>query len=337
MQCPFQNNCYYKSFKFTKHIMNTISVIVLTYNQTDTLSQTLDSILAQQCSVPFEIILGDDCSTDSTQEVCKKYKARYPDKIKLVLHNKNGGVVQNWLSCLKISKGKYITSCAGDDFWHNTDKLQLQVDFMEQNPECGILHSDFDELNTFTNKTILSFNRANKFSIKEGKVQKFIFDGSLRICAPTICYRKDLIDKYIPIKKYLELNFPIEDWPTNLIISHYANVNYLDISTVTYRKGHESISNPRSYEKTIDRFTREKQMYKYLCDMFPNDLAYDEASYDIYVNGVLLSLAYKRKDAIKAKEFALNMLKLGDKSWRTRISANWIGFWSWGVIKKIKG
>lgn len=313
-----------------------ITVIVCTYNQENTISQTIESILNQNCSYSYEIIIGEDCGNDNTRDICKKYKDKYPDKIKLVLHERNCGVVKNWLSCLDVSRGKYITTCAGDDFWHNTDKLQLQVDFMEQNPECGILHSDFDELNTFTNKTILSFNRANKFSIKEGKVQKFIFDGSLRICAPTICYRKDLIDKYIPIEKYLELNFPIEDWPTNLIISHYANVNYLDISTVTYRKGHESISNPRSYEKIVERFTREKQMYKYLCDMFPNDLTYNEKGYDIYVNGVLLSLAYKRCDVKKATEFATKMLELGDRSLRTRLSVNWIGFWVWWLIKKLR-
>jgi glycosyltransferase involved in cell wall biosynthesis len=312
-----------------------VSVLIISYNQEHYISQCIESVLEQETDYPFEIIIGEDCGTDSTQNICIEYQRKYPDIIKLILHEKNGGVVNNWLACIKHASGKYITSCAGDDYWHNPHKLKLQFDYMELNPDCGVLHTDFDELNTVSNTIINSVYKSQSIKVKQGYLQKEIFDGSLKMCAATICYRKDLFDKYIPVEKYLELNFPIEDWPTLLILSHYTKINYLDVSTVTYRKGHESISNPRSYEKTIDRFTREKRMYKYLCDMFPGDLEYDEKGYDIYVNGVLLSLAYKRRDATKAKEFAGNMLKLGDKSWRTHLSTNWFGFWMWWLLKQV--
>jgi glycosyltransferase involved in cell wall biosynthesis len=313
-----------------------VSVIICTYNQEQYISQCIDSILAQETEFSYEIIIGEDCGTDSTRDICIEYQLRYPEKIALLLSEKNLGLLKNWFSCISIAKGKYIMNCAGDDFWHNQDKLQLQIDYMENNQQCGLLHTDYNELNPITKNTIYNYYKSKNIKIIEGDVQKEIFNGSLKICAPTVCIRKEVYDKYVPVDKFLELNFPIEDWPTNLIVSHYCNVNYLDISTVSYRYGHESISNPRTYEKTIDRFTREKQMYKYLCDMFPDDLTYNEAGYDIYVNGVLLSLAYKRSDARKAKEFAENMLKLGDKSMRTRMSANWFGFWIWWLIKKLK-
>ena len=70
--------------------------------------------------------------------------------------------------------------------------------------------------------------------------------------------------------------------------------------------------------------------------MFPNDLSYDERGYDIYVNGVLICLAYKRKDARKAKEYAHKMINLGDKSIKTKLSMWWFGFWVFLVIKKLK-
>lgn len=312
-----------------------ISVIVCTYNQEETIVQTIESILNQLCSYSYEIIIGDDLSNDNTREICISYKNKYPDKIILVLHERNGGVVKNWLSCLEISRGKYVTTCAGDDFWHNKEKLQLQVDFMENNPECGILHTDFDELNSISNKTVFSHNKTKRYLILEGRVQNLIFNGKLKICAPTICYRKKLLDDYVPFEKYIELNFPIEDWPTNLIISHYANVNYLDISTVTYRKGHESISNPNNYEKISERFKHEIRMYQFVCSLFPKELIYDENGYKIYIQSVLLNLAYKRNDFKKAKQFAIKMMKLGDKSLKVRMATNWFGFILFKALKKI--
>ena len=58
---------------------NLISVVVCTYNQEDTIARTLDSILMQQCHVPYEIIIGEDCSTDQTRSVCETYANKYPD------------------------------------------------------------------------------------------------------------------------------------------------------------------------------------------------------------------------------------------------------------------
>jgi len=312
-----------------------VSVLIITYNQQHYISQCIESVLEQESDFPFEIIIGEDFGSDNTRNICIAYQQKYPDIIKLILHESNGGVVNNWLTCIQSARGKYIAQCAGDDYWHNPDKLQLQFDYMESNPDCGIIHTDFDELNIVSNKIINSVYKTDSINIKQGYLQKEIFDGSLKMCAATICFRKDLFDKYIPVEKYLELSFPIEDWPTLLILSHYSKVDYLDISTVTYRKGHESISNPRSYEKTIDRFTREKRMYKYLCDLFPDDLQYVEKDYDIYSNGVLLGLAHKRGDVDKAKEFATKMLELGDRSLRTRLSVNWLGFWCFSLMKKL--
>lgn len=317
--------------------MTSISVIVTSYNQADTLPQTLDSILAQQGSVPFEIIVGDDCSTDNTREVCEKYRSAYPEIMKPLHFDQNGGVATNFVLSVQKARGKYIALCAADDYWHNPQKLQLQVDYLEANPDCGFVYTDYDKLHVGTNKITTSFLKNSNTTIYEGEnLIKTVFGGSFPALTLTVMFRKELFDKYIPTKDYVNMRFTLEDWPTWVILSKYTRIAYLPVSTGTYRYGHESISNPRSYEKTIDRFTREKQMYKYLCDMFPNDLTYDEKGYDIYVNGVLLSLAYKRRDAKKATEFATKMLKLGDRSLRTRLSVNWIGFWVWWLIKKLR-
>ena len=75
---------------------NLISVVVCTYNQEDTIARTLDSILMQQCHVPFEIIIGEDCSTDQTLSVCETYANKYPDKIHILANKENKGVIDNY-------------------------------------------------------------------------------------------------------------------------------------------------------------------------------------------------------------------------------------------------
>lgn len=116
-----------------------ISVIVLTYNQEKSIEDAIKSVLAQQTESQFEIIIGDDCSTDSTDKICRKYATLYPDKIRYVRRPRNLGVVQNYFECFSIAKGKYIADCSGDDCWIDPLKLQRQFDVMENNPDVSLV------------------------------------------------------------------------------------------------------------------------------------------------------------------------------------------------------
>lgn len=76
-------------------------------------------------------------------------------------------------------------------------------------------------------------------------------------------------------------------------------------------------------------------MYQFICSLFPNDLIFDERGYKIYVERVLLNLAYKRNDYYKAKQFAVELKKLGDKSLKARMATNWFGFMIFKILKQI--
>jgi len=126
-----------------------ISVWVITYNHADFIEKCLDSILAQETDYTFEICLGEDESTDGTREICREYAARYPNIIRLFLRDRNdprragcAGVWQfNFIETFKACRGKYVALCDGDDFWSDPKKLQKQVDYLEQHPECsGCFH-----------------------------------------------------------------------------------------------------------------------------------------------------------------------------------------------------
>ena len=114
-----------------------VSIIVITYNQEHSISQTLDSIIAQECDFPYKIIVNDDCSKDKTPIILKQYASLYPQLIDLQLNEKNFGIVANYFNAVNRSSSEFIAVCAGDDWWCDPLKLQKQVDFMENHPECG--------------------------------------------------------------------------------------------------------------------------------------------------------------------------------------------------------
>ena len=127
------------------HIEPLVSVTVATYQHVNYIKECLDGILMQKTDFPYEIILGEDGSTDGTQQICKEYAEKFPDKIRLFIRDRrlsqyigsDGKVTRfNGVWNRMSSRGKYIAWCEGDDFWVDPYKLQKQVDFLEKHPEC---------------------------------------------------------------------------------------------------------------------------------------------------------------------------------------------------------
>ena len=122
-----------------------VSVCVVTYQHKDFIRSCLDGILMQKTNFPFEIILGEDESTDGTREICKAYAEKYPDKIKLFLRSRKDVIYINqhatgrfnFMENLKAARGKYIAFCEGDDYWIDEYKLQKQVDFRSEERRVG--------------------------------------------------------------------------------------------------------------------------------------------------------------------------------------------------------
>ena len=125
-----------------------LSVLCLTYNHEKYISTAIDSFLSQVTSFAIEIIIGEDCSTDTTLSIVENYKNRFPQKIQIIKSEFNVGMVKNLRRTMKACRGKYIAICEGDDFWEGTSKLQQQVDFLENNSDYSITYHDayvFDE------------------------------------------------------------------------------------------------------------------------------------------------------------------------------------------------
>ncbi|GHV15374.1 glycosyl transferase [Bacteroidia bacterium] len=111
---------------------------MITYNHEKFIAEAIEGVVMQKTSFPFELVIGEDCSTDSTRAICVEYQKKYPDIIRLRLPEKNQGMMLNWINNIESGQGKYIALCDGDDYWTDPYKLQKQVDFMEANTDFAL-------------------------------------------------------------------------------------------------------------------------------------------------------------------------------------------------------
>ena len=115
-----------------------VSVCVMTYNQEPYIGQCLQSIVDQQTAFPFEVIVGDDCSQDSTGEIIRSFERKYPQQVKPIFQSSNTGAMGNYLAVHRAAVGEYVCHIDGDD-WMRPNKLALQHDFLENNQEYSLV------------------------------------------------------------------------------------------------------------------------------------------------------------------------------------------------------
>lgn len=133
--------------KLCKHPV--VSVHMITYNHEPYIRQAIEGVMMQKTDFEFELVIGEDASTDKTREICFEYQKRYPDKIRVLWWHENlyrnphpaGG---NWRRNTAHCRGEFIAFCEGDDYWIDDHKLQKQVDMFKRNNEVGLCFCDAD-------------------------------------------------------------------------------------------------------------------------------------------------------------------------------------------------
>ncbi len=223
-----------------------VSVQMITYNHERYVRRAILSILMQRTSYDFNIVIGEDCSTDKTRNIIKSIAEKYPGKFKLILHNKNVGALANQQSVSEASESKYITICEGDDYWADAYKLQKQVDFLEKNQEYGL---------TFGNVMVLT---------SEGKLYPrcsrriSTFEDILRvngIGTATICFRKNLFDRFELETQAYKQEWIMGDYPFYFWLFINSRMYGFDDSFAVYRK-HEGSSTDFGNFKKGEAFLR---------------------------------------------------------------------------------
>lgn len=201
-----------------------VSVCMITYNHEAYIRQAIEGVLKQICDFTFELIIGEDCSTDKTLDVCNEL-SETNNQIRLLPSTANLGMMPNFVRTLSECRGKYIALCEGDDYWTDPYKLQKQVDFLEANADFSIcfhrvkiwqngkLKADFLTGNVNDTTTIIDLANGNY------------------IHTPSVVFRNKLFDQFPP--EFAES--PVGDYFLHMLNARYGKIKKLPETMGVYR------------------------------------------------------------------------------------------------------
>lgn len=295
-----------------------ISVVVITYNQERTIGRTLDSILMQQCHLPVEIVIGEDCSTDGTRDICQHYQKLFPQKIHLICNEHNKGIVDNYFDCLIACRGKYIADCAGDDFWIDEKKLEKEVTLMEQHPNITLVHTAWQYYNEKTHKTRIPDIKLHRKRINHGQdmlndIISYTDNFIIHLCSSL--YRKDVFLTAYEKDRNLFRNkdFGCEDMQIVFIMAQAGDIAFLPEVTLNYSYGNSSASNLLSHEKDFQFTKRILNVVYYISKQYhiegPDiDDSFSRRLYSLLMHAFRAHSPELRKEAVNyAKERGIRL------------------------------
>ena len=284
-----------------------VSICCITYNQEQYIKDALESFLNQKTSYKYEIIVRDDASTDNTVNIIREYEKKYPDIIKPIYEEVNGklkGVRRGFNVTFDKAKGKYIALCEGDDYWISEYKLQKQVDYMENNPDCtfcfhnaNILYMKSNKIKKFTKRPIVPYK---KFDSKNGNynganIHLFAMGG-----APTasFMFRKEDA-KDFPNWYY---DAPCGDLPLKLFMTSKGYAHYIDEVLSVYRR--------ETGTSVTDNWKKEQEKNIEISQKRINNLIKLLDEFDLYTN-------YEYKDGLDiSREIYLMDLKVIENKYK---------------------
>lgn len=121
----------------------TLNVILVTYNHSKFIQDSLRGILFQKTNFDFDIIVADDYSTDDTLAQIREVEAKSTISFRYLSSERNLGISQNYRRAFEACDAKYVAVLEGDDFWTTPDRLQKHVDFLEHHYECAMSYNRF--------------------------------------------------------------------------------------------------------------------------------------------------------------------------------------------------
>ncbi len=206
-----------------------VSVFCMVYNHEKYIAECLEGILMQKCNFNFEIVVGEDSSTDKSREILLEYQNRYPGNFKLLLHETNIGAARNQMEVLKNCNGKYIAMCEGDDYWIDPLKLQKQVDFLEKNNDFSICFTDY----VVYNESNIEYSYPNLIQRFKNKMvftnRNIILNNIIPTATAMFRVEKEVFSK-------LDLNLYPGDWFLHILNGEYGKIKFLPFESAVYRK-----------------------------------------------------------------------------------------------------
>lgn len=239
-----------------------VSVCVPTYNHEKFIGQMLESAVQQQTNFRYEIVIGDDGSTDNAPRIIREYQEQYPHLIRAFLHTENQGPAtprefagrNNVLQLLKACQGEYVALCEGDDYWIDPLKLQKQVDFLDKNPSYAICHHNM--IVRYEDGSAEHFFNQDNQKI-DSSIADILADHWF-IATASLLYRNFFLDNdFADWHQYAAAG----DWALVLQIAARGPIHYLPEAMGVYRKHSAGLSNVHSISN-FDFVQNRKEMFE---------------------------------------------------------------------------
>lgn len=221
-----------------------VSICVTTYNHSQYIAECLDSILRQKVSFEYEIVIGEDCSSDDTLVQCESYALKYSN-IVLLKGEHNIGLKENYKRTVHNCRGKYIAFLDGDDYWTDEYKLQKQVDILENDPSVGLCFTFSSRVDMFSSNESRYPGEAFTLSLEQ-----FIRRNPAENC--TTMAPLDIIIQYYREVQPEKQNWKTEDLPMWIWVAAHYHTYCIHEITAVHRIVRESASHPVSYKKTLE-------------------------------------------------------------------------------------
>ncbi len=230
-----------------------LSVLITTYNLEKYIQETIDSVLAQKVNFDYEIIVGDDGSSDNTQKIVESYIKKYPDTIRMnvmdrdpnVKYNRIERASKNRIALINIAKGDYLIFLDGDDIYNDVNKLQKQMDILEsdEHKDCVACGHNMWKYWSEDNKELMApYSKEFKVSGRQ------YWRDTLYFSSDTLVFR-NVFKNGVPEKihpAYFDDNMII------FCLLEYGNLYYLPEAMVNYRQvGNSSWNSVDELEKNI--------------------------------------------------------------------------------------
>lgn len=286
--------------------MPIVSVHMITYNHAPFIRKAIQGVLQQKTEFPFELIIGEDFSTDGTREIVYNFQMKYPEIIKVITSERNVGAKENSIRVFEACKGKYIAFCEGDDYWNNNRKLQKQITYMETHPECGLIYSSYDVYHVKYNKYIKDFIKYKKRLIPSDLSIADVINGVSGILTCTTIIRKDMYKKVIEADWDLlyNANNSIGDTQLWAEMASYGKIYYLAETLATHIITEESVTRSNDIKKKLKFEISAASIMLRLCDKHNIDKFIRKKHEDNYYYSNL-QLSFFTKNSLLADEIRM--------------------------------
>jgi glycosyltransferase involved in cell wall biosynthesis len=239
-----------------------VSVLLTAYNHEGFIAQAIDSVLMQEADFDYEVVIGEDCSTDDTRDIVIDLGRRHPDKIRLMLTEKNSGECFNVAQSLRACRGQYVAMLDGDDYWTSAHKLQRQVDYLDGHPGFSICCHNAAAFYEDGGGEAYDFNPPGQ---KEVSTLDDLWAGNF-IATCSVMFRRDLVS-HIPGWFY---SLRWADWPLYILCARHGSIGYINEIMAAYRihKGGawSGLGEIAQLEQVIEFYEKMNENLDFVCD-----------------------------------------------------------------------